>query len=36
MIGSFAVLSAVGARLTFVLLHNVVPPAGGAGLRHAA
>ena len=36
MIGSFAVLSTIGARLTFVLLHNVVPRAGSDALRQAA
>ena len=37
MIGSFAVLSVVGVRLTFVMLHNVLPHAARmTRLRHAA
>ena len=37
LIGTFAVLSVLGARLTFVLLQHVVPESGrAAGLRHAA
>jgi len=36
MIGSFAVMSAVGARLTFVLLHHVLPQGRSPHLRHAA
>ena len=35
-IGSFAVLSLVGARLTFVLLRAVLPPRDSAALRDAA